>query len=286
MTTSLTLTHDAILIAYAANAVKYRPVAVPAPAKLVIKDTTSASRLWLARRMAQMIARALPGRKIHITGDAAYAGGELTKLPPGITWTTRLRKDAAPYGLPPARTARRGRPRVKGDKLPALGKLAATAAFAPVTVTRYGKTVTVQAAVITCLWHPVFGCRRVQVVLIRDTSASGYDLDLLNVFGDFPTLSDPRHADAYSPLWDAQLGLWTPKAVAAGLNKRQIDENVVFNLAATRPDLLTGVNPATGQPEPYGSDGVDINCAVIGYTATAPTANLAPPAPGSQFPPR
>ena len=38
--------------------------------------------------------------------------------------------------------------------------------------------------------------------------------DLLNVFGDFPTLADPRHADAYSPLWDAQLGLWTPKAVA------------------------------------------------------------------------
>ncbi|MBV9195696.1 MAG: hypothetical protein JO168_16260 [Solirubrobacterales bacterium] len=88
--------------------------------------------------------------------------------------------------------------------------------------------------------------------------------DLLNVFGDFPTLADPRHADAYSPLWDAQLGLWTDKAVKAGLNTRQIDENVVFNLAATRPDLLTGVNPATGQPAPYGSVGVDINCAVLG----------------------
>jgi hypothetical protein len=110
--------------------------------------------------------------------------------------------------------------------------------------------------------------------------------DLLNVFGDFPTLADPRHADAYSPLWDAQLGLWTAKAVKEGLNKRQIDENQVFNLAATRPDLLTGVNPATGQPEPYGSAGVDINCAVIGFTADAPTANLAAPVTGSQFPPR
>jgi hypothetical protein len=110
--------------------------------------------------------------------------------------------------------------------------------------------------------------------------------DLLNVFGDFPTLKDPRHADAYSPLWDAQLGLWTPKAVKAGLNTRQIDENQVFNLAATRPDLLTGVNPATGQPTPYGSVGVDINCAVIGYTNQAPTANLAAPVPSSQFPPR
>jgi hypothetical protein len=110
--------------------------------------------------------------------------------------------------------------------------------------------------------------------------------DLLNVFGDFPTLADPRHADAYSPLWDAQLGLWTQKAVNAGLNTRQIDENVVFNLAATRPDLLTGVNPATGQPAPYGAAGVDINCAVIGYTAKAPTMNLATPVPNSQFPPR
>jgi hypothetical protein len=110
--------------------------------------------------------------------------------------------------------------------------------------------------------------------------------DLLNVFGDFPTLKDPRHADAYSPLWDAQLGLWTKNAIRRGLDKRQIDEVQVFNLAAKRPDLLTGVNPATGQPAPYGSVGVDINCAVIGYTATAPTANLAQPVPGSQFPPR
>jgi hypothetical protein len=105
--------------------------------------------------------------------------------------------------------------------------------------------------------------------------------DLLNVFGDFPTLTDPRHADAYSPLWDAQLGQWTDKAVSEGLNTRQIDENVVFNLAATRPDLLTGPGGV-----PYGAQGVDINCAVIGFTAKAPTANLATPVPNSQFPPR
>jgi hypothetical protein len=110
--------------------------------------------------------------------------------------------------------------------------------------------------------------------------------DLLNVFGDFPTLADPRHAQAYSPLWDAQLGLWTEKAVKQGLNKRQIDETVVFNLAARRPDLLTGVNPATGQPAPYGAVGVDINCAVIGFTKDAPSANLEEPAENSQFPPR
>ncbi|MEP7023802.1 MAG: hypothetical protein ABJB47_08325 [Actinomycetota bacterium] len=130
--------------------------------------------------------------------------------------------------------------------------------------------------------------------LAADASASNHTLindlrhggDLLNVFGDFPTLKDPRHADAYSPLWDAQLGLWTKKAIREGLNKRQIDEVQVFNLAATRPDLLTGVNVATGQPSPYGSVGVDINCAVIGWVVKPPTANLASPVPHSQFPPR
>jgi hypothetical protein len=110
--------------------------------------------------------------------------------------------------------------------------------------------------------------------------------DLLNVFGDFPTLTDPRHSKAYSPLWDAQLGLWTDKAIKEGLDTRQIDENQVFNLAATRPDLLTGVDPATGQPAPYGSAGVDIDCAVLGFINQPPTANLVDPAPNSQFPPR
>jgi hypothetical protein len=105
--------------------------------------------------------------------------------------------------------------------------------------------------------------------------------DLLNVFGDFPTLADPRHAHAYSPLWDAQLGLWTDKAVRLGLNTRQIDEVEVFNLAATRPDLITGPDGA-----PYGATGTDINCAVIGFTKKPPTANLADPVPNSQFPPR
>jgi len=110
--------------------------------------------------------------------------------------------------------------------------------------------------------------------------------DFLNVFGDFPTLESPRHANAYSPLWDAQLGLWTPKAIKLGLNKRQIDENTVFNLAATRPDLLTGVNVETGEPAPYGSVGVSINCAVLGFTAKPPTRALQEPVPNSQFPPR
>ena len=98
-------------------------------------------------------------------------GRELKKLAPGVTWTTRLRKDAALHDLPPQRTGRRGRPRVRGDRLPNLAALAATAAFTQVTVTRYGTTETVHAAAVTCLWYSVFGSRPVQVILVRDRRA-------------------------------------------------------------------------------------------------------------------
>ena len=82
----------------------------------------------------------------------------------------------ARYELAPPRTGRRGRPRAKGKRLPSLAALVGTASFAPVTVRRYGKTVTVQAAALTCLWHGVLGTRPVQVVLIRDKATAGYDL--------------------------------------------------------------------------------------------------------------
>ncbi len=94
-----------------------RPVALPALARLVHKDIkpAPASRLVLARQMTAALARALPGRAIHVVADAAYAGRELTRLPATVTWTTRLRKDAALYELPGPRTGRRGRPRVAAD---------------------------------------------------------------------------------------------------------------------------------------------------------------------------
>ncbi len=101
--------------------------------------------------------------------------------------------------------------------------------------------------------------------------------DALNVQGDFPTLSDPHRKFAYSPLWEAQFGQWTDKAVRLGLNNRQTDEFRILNLVATRPDLLTGPNGT-----PYGSTNVLINCPVIGFTARQPAEDLVSPIPGAQ----
>jgi hypothetical protein len=210
-----------------------RPVAVPVMAKLVIKGTNSKSRLWLARRMAERLAAALPGRRIRVVADSAYAGGELKHLPAGISWTTRLRKDAALHALPPARTGRPGRPRVKGDRLPSLGKLAASAEFSQVTVTRYGRTETVAAAVVTCLWYSVFGSRPVTVVIVRDKPGSAFGIALITTDRE---ATAEQVIERYASRWSIEVAIEDSKQVfgtgqARNRTAAAVERTVPFQLA-------------------------------------------------------
>jgi hypothetical protein len=210
-----------------------RPVAVPVMAKLVIKGTASASRLWLARRMVTLLAAGLPGREVHVTADSAYAGEELKELPDGVTWTTRLRSNAALYDLPPERTGKRGRPRARGDRLPSLAKIAATAAFSQVTVTRYGKTETIAVHAFTCLWYYVTGAKPVTVVLIRDKSKTGYDLALVT------TEQSPGIAaviERYAARWAIEVAIEDAKQLfgagqARNRTARAVERTIPFMLA-------------------------------------------------------
>ena len=210
-----------------------RPVAVPVMAKLVIKGTASASRLWLARRMVTRLARELPGRQIHVTADSAYAGEELRKLPDGVTWTTRLRSNAALHDLPPGRTGRKGRPRKKGDRLPSLAKIAAGAAFWQVTVTRYGKTETIAVHAFTCLWYSVAGAAPVTVILIRDKSKTGHDLALVT------TEANPgivQVIERYAARWAVEVAIGDAKQLfGAGQARNRtaaaVERTVPFMLA-------------------------------------------------------
>ena len=210
-----------------------RPVAVPVMAKLVIKGSSSKSRLWLARRMAERLAAALPGRQVRVVADSAYAGGELKGLPAGISWTTRLRKDAALHGLPPARTGRPGRPRVKGDRLPSLAGLAAAAEFSPVTVTRYGRTETVAAAVVTCLWYSVFGSRPVTVVIVRDKPGSGFGIALVTTDRE---ATAEQVTERYAARWSIEIAIEDAKQIfgtgqARNRTARAVERTVPFQIA-------------------------------------------------------
>ena len=88
----------------------------------------------------------------------------------------------------------------------------------------------------------------------------------LNVQGDFPSLDDPRHANAYSPLWDVQLGAYSKKAIAAGHNKRQTDENEILNAVGNGD--ITGPGGA-----PYGSV-FAVNCPPVAFVDQRPNKDL------------
>jgi hypothetical protein len=210
-----------------------RPVCLPVMFRLVIKGTNSASRLWLARRMTEALAAALPGRSIRVVADAAYAGKELRGLPAAVTWTTRLRKDAALYDLAPPRTGRRGRPRVRGARLPALAGIASTAAFTAIEVTRYRQAAIVRAAALTCLWHTVFGPQAVQVILIRDTATRGFDLALVTT--DLQA-TPAQVIERYAARWSIEVSIEDAKQI---LGAGQARNRVAGAVRRTLPFTLT-----------------------------------------------
>lgn len=211
-----------------------RPVCLPVTARLVRKNTVSGSRLWLARQMVTALARALPGRTIHVVADAAYAGKELRGLPSRVSWTTRLRKDAALYAPAPPRTGRRGRPAQKGKKLAKLADLARTAVFTPATVHRYGRDDTVYTATISCLWYSVFGPQPVTVVLVRDADTSRrYDLALVTT--DLQATAG-QVVQRYAARWAIEVAIEDAKQLvgvgeAHNRTARAVERTVPFGLA-------------------------------------------------------
>jgi hypothetical protein len=57
---------------------------------------------------------------------------------------------------------------LKGDRIGTPAQAAATAVFQTAAVARYGRSDTVNIAVLDCLWYGVFGAQPVRMVLARD----------------------------------------------------------------------------------------------------------------------
>jgi hypothetical protein len=128
----------------------------------------TASTVELAAQMITTLAARVPDRRVQVVADAAYHGTSLRDLPAGVSWTTRLPRNAVLYQRAPAPTGRRGRPRLKGDRIGTPAQTAATAVWRTVSVARYGRADTVRIAVLDCLWYGVFGPQPVRMVLVRD----------------------------------------------------------------------------------------------------------------------
>ncbi len=102
--------------------------------------------------------------------------------------------------------------------------------------------------------------------------------DAHNVLGSFPTLTDPRLARLYTPMWDLHIAEWSQEAVIGGRNVAQTDANQIRQLAAQR--VVT--NPGGAM---LGSANFVVNCPVLGFADEPPTAPQAPnPSPAPRIP--
>jgi hypothetical protein len=179
-----------------------RAVCLPILARLWLPGDRDHTPLVLARELLDLVVNHIGDRPVHLIGDAAYIGKPLRALPAQVTVTARLRADAALYKPPPPRTGRRGRPRVKGDRLPELIVLAAMTRYqwTPVTVSCYGKTLDREVLAIRCLWYGALKGQPVQVILSRPVgSPDGYELALVTTdLAATPAAIIERYADRWS----------------------------------------------------------------------------------------
>jgi len=172
------------------------PVALPVLFRLW-RGKGTPSQVELAAQMLGKLAEAFPGRALHGTGDAAFHGQSL--IAEGTTWTTRLPANAVLYGPRPPRTGKRGRPRVRGDRLGTCAQIAQAADWAAAVINIYGHDTTVQVAAAEALWYGSFKSAPGRVVLVRDPdSGKVYDLGLFTL----DTQADPAAiAERYSWRW-------------------------------------------------------------------------------------
>lgn len=115
------------------------------------------------------------GKMLWIVVDGAYAKRPFLKraMIAGAVVVSRLRKDAALFDLPPARTpGQRGRPRKYGKKRISLAKRAGSRrGWSKITCQMYGRDETVEFKTFLATWRPAGGV--IRVVLVRWRQNSG-----------------------------------------------------------------------------------------------------------------
>ena len=122
------------------------------------KPRSAKTLLDWARQVALQIHRWLPGRRIVIVGDTAFAAIDfLGAVRNYVSVVTRLRLDANLYAPAPPRRPGRGRPAVKGKRLPTLTQVlhdAGTVWQRHTVALWYGRTNRViQIATGTAVWY-------------------------------------------------------------------------------------------------------------------------------------
>jgi len=206
-------------------------------------DPERPSKPELAREMVDLIAARFPDRKLHVVGDSAYGSGAWRALGAQVTLTVRPRKDAALYAPAPPRTGKRGRPALKGARLPSLAQIALDAATAwqQVNARRYGKSEQIEVHAFRCLWHGALGYTPVQVLLVRDTTKpAGYQLALLTTDLD---ATPAELVERYGDRWPIEVAFEEAKQLAGvgqarNRTRRAVERTVPFQFLCMTLTIL------------------------------------------------
>jgi hypothetical protein len=152
-----------------------RPIALPVLFSLCVKG--GRSKPDLGRDLLDQVAEAFPSRTIHLVGDAAYGAGHFAGLGHHISITTRARSNAVFHHPTPAASGKRGRPRLRGDRIGTPTDIAAhattTNTWVDTLINRYGTTITARTTEITGLWFGVWRTDPVRIILVKDSRRKG-----------------------------------------------------------------------------------------------------------------
>jgi hypothetical protein len=218
-----------------------RPVCLPVLARLHVpgkgkargkarkRDPAPASTVTVAAGLVTLLAGAFPGRVVHVVADAHYHGPALRGLPPAVTWTTRLPRNAVLYALAPPRVRKPGRPPRKGARLGTPADLAAAAAWTPATIRAYGRDQDQDLAEVTCLWYGCLDTITVRVILARGTRGT---LALVTTDLDTPAAA---LVERYAGRWEIEQAFSDARHVlgageARTRTRRAVERTVPFAL--------------------------------------------------------
>jgi hypothetical protein len=195
-----------------------------------------------ARQVVRLLRRWYPQRALVVVADSSYAAlaflAAASAAPVGATLITRLRLDAALYAPPPAAPHRRGRRRVKGERLPTLAQVREDPAtvWTPLRVAGwYGNQAQdVETASGTAVWyHAGKPPLPLRWVLIRDPQGAFAPQALLSTT---PETAPAQIVAWFVQRWQLEVTVEECRAHLGMETQRQWNDRAI---ARTTPALLS-----------------------------------------------
>jgi len=158
----------------------------------------------LAAELIRLLADALSERLLIVVADSAFTNRAVMRgRPKNVHLVGRSRLDAALYApAPPRHPQQKGRPRMRGHRLPSPQKQIEKSRWKHIQVTVYGRTVKVRVVVIDALWYVATHSELVRLVVVRDFP--GHDRDDVFVSTD-PKMDAQSIIETFARRWSLEV---------------------------------------------------------------------------------